>query len=117
MTCWPVSSRVGNVKNNDPSLIADCRWCLLAQAVTERCGDSQSFVSGTGCRLTTIEASFEETAPARNPREGAAIGQLARPWSQSGVSVFPPVSRQLRRCVVSTASDAVDREPTVDDQL
>src|ERR1700730_11874396 len=21
MTCWPVSSRVGNVKNNDPSLI------------------------------------------------------------------------------------------------
>jgi hypothetical protein len=22
MTCWPVSQRVGNVKNNDPSLIA-----------------------------------------------------------------------------------------------
>jgi hypothetical protein len=22
MTCWPVSTRVGNVKNNDPSLIA-----------------------------------------------------------------------------------------------
>ena len=22
MTCWPVSARVGNVKNNDPSLIA-----------------------------------------------------------------------------------------------
>jgi putative SOS response-associated peptidase YedK len=22
MTCWPVSVRVGNVKNNDPSLIA-----------------------------------------------------------------------------------------------
>jgi len=22
MTCWPVSMRVGNVKNNDPSLIA-----------------------------------------------------------------------------------------------
>jgi putative SOS response-associated peptidase YedK len=21
MTCWPVSARVGNVKNNDPSLI------------------------------------------------------------------------------------------------
>jgi hypothetical protein len=21
MTCWPVSTRVGNVKNNDPSLI------------------------------------------------------------------------------------------------
>jgi len=21
MTCWPVSPRVGNVKNNDPSLI------------------------------------------------------------------------------------------------
>jgi hypothetical protein len=21
MTCWPVSSRVGNVKNNDPSLV------------------------------------------------------------------------------------------------
>jgi hypothetical protein len=21
MTCWPFSSRVGNVKNNDPSLI------------------------------------------------------------------------------------------------
>ena len=21
MTCWPVSQRVGNVKNNDPSLI------------------------------------------------------------------------------------------------
>jgi len=21
MTCWPVSRRVGNVKNNDPSLI------------------------------------------------------------------------------------------------
>jgi putative SOS response-associated peptidase YedK len=21
MTCWPVSGRVGNVKNNDPSLI------------------------------------------------------------------------------------------------
>ena len=21
MTCWPVSSRVGNVKNNDPGLI------------------------------------------------------------------------------------------------
>jgi putative SOS response-associated peptidase YedK len=26
MTCWPISVRVGNVKNNDPSLIeADCR--------------------------------------------------------------------------------------------
>jgi len=21
MTCWPVSARVGNVKNNDPSLV------------------------------------------------------------------------------------------------
>jgi hypothetical protein len=21
MTCWPVSARLGNVKNNDPSLI------------------------------------------------------------------------------------------------
>jgi len=21
MTCWPVSARVGNVKNNDPTLI------------------------------------------------------------------------------------------------
>jgi putative SOS response-associated peptidase YedK len=21
MTCWPISTRVGNVKNNDPSLI------------------------------------------------------------------------------------------------
>jgi putative SOS response-associated peptidase YedK len=21
MTCWPVSTRVGNVKNNDPTLI------------------------------------------------------------------------------------------------
>jgi len=21
MTCWPVSTRIGNVKNNDPSLI------------------------------------------------------------------------------------------------
>jgi len=21
MTCWPISARVGNVKNNDPSLI------------------------------------------------------------------------------------------------
>jgi len=21
MTCWPVSKRVGNVKNNDPSLV------------------------------------------------------------------------------------------------
>jgi hypothetical protein len=23
MTCWPVSARVGNVKNNDPSLLVE----------------------------------------------------------------------------------------------
>jgi putative SOS response-associated peptidase YedK len=28
MTCWPVSTRVGNVKNNDPSLIEPWRSLL-----------------------------------------------------------------------------------------
>jgi putative SOS response-associated peptidase YedK len=27
MTCWPVSQRVGNVKNNDPSLDRTNRYC------------------------------------------------------------------------------------------
>jgi len=27
MTCWPVSPRVGNVKNNDPSLIEPIAAC------------------------------------------------------------------------------------------
>jgi len=26
MTCWPVSARVGNVKNSDPSLVAPCAY-------------------------------------------------------------------------------------------
>jgi hypothetical protein len=26
MTCWPVSARVGNLKNNDPSLIEPVAW-------------------------------------------------------------------------------------------
>jgi hypothetical protein len=38
--------------------------------------------------------------------------------SQSGVSAFPPAPQQLRRWVgLSAASDAVDREPAIDDQL
>src|SRR6516225_3364563 len=38
--------------------------------------------------------------------------------SQSGVSMFPLVPLQLRRWVgLSTASDAVYREPAIDDQL
>jgi hypothetical protein len=45
--CRPVSPGLGNVKNNDPSLIEPIqRWCRLAQAGTKRGGDSQSFVTG-----------------------------------------------------------------------
>ena len=36
MTCWPVSARVGNVKNNDPSLIEPVAVCTdaVVQALT-----------------------------------------------------------------------------------
>ena len=36
MTCWPVSARVGNVKNNDPSLIEPLKVRLAALALITR---------------------------------------------------------------------------------
>lgn len=35
MTCWPVSPQVGNVKNNDPSLIEPVAAESAARVVTE----------------------------------------------------------------------------------
>jgi len=34
MICWPISPRVDNVRNNDASLIADCRGRLTQIRIT-----------------------------------------------------------------------------------
>jgi len=39
MICWPVSTRVGNVKNNDPSLIEPISLPLSAPSSPPRCRD------------------------------------------------------------------------------
>jgi len=40
MTCWPVSTRVGNVKNNDPSLRADFSALNLRRWLAAGCWSS-----------------------------------------------------------------------------
>jgi hypothetical protein len=50
MTCWPVSARVGNVKNNDPSLIEPIAVKISARLSKSWTGSGvpRAFVKATG---------------------------------------------------------------------
>jgi hypothetical protein len=55
MTCWPVSTRVGNVKNNDPSLIGagGARLRIAAAALLFHAGRKMRRADpGSPARLT-----------------------------------------------------------------
>jgi hypothetical protein len=45
MTCWPVSARVGNVKNNDPSLIARAKPYASGRSVALRWVNARAVIS------------------------------------------------------------------------
>ena len=51
MACWPVSSRVGNVKNNDPSLIEDLGGSALGVTLRDYARLPLSIKIRTGSEL------------------------------------------------------------------